>query len=258
MKLRLFGTVFELSYPLAAAITALIILDGSESVFICLLAAVMHESGHIAAMRLFGDMPERIRLSLFDAAIIDRKKSLRNGRKEIVIVLSGIAVNYLSAAAGLVLYLFLKQEWLIAFVTAHLALGLFNSLPVDSLDGGQAVMILLLHFFSPERSERILTVISAAILIPVACAGFLLLFHTRYNFTLLFAALYLIAIMFLKNKKLPLLYLSSGRIFIYTRNPVPNAAIEAASATTISGSLKYARIRATAVPTAAVMKFPVL
>ena len=106
MKARLFGTVFELSYPLTAAITAVIILDGSAAVFICLLAAAMHESGHIIMLRHFGTMPEKIKLSLFDAAIIDRKKSLRKNSQELFVILAGIAVNYLSVIAGMIIYHF--------------------------------------------------------------------------------------------------------------------------------------------------------
>ena len=201
MKAKLFGTVIELSYTLTAAITAVIILDGSSSVFICLLSALMHELGHIMMLRHFGAMPERIKLSLFDAAIIDRKKALRKNNQELFVILAGIAVNYISAAIGMGIYHFVKQDWMMTFVTAHLTLGIFNSLPVDSLDGGQAILIILTSRFSQERAETILVIISIIVIVPIACGGFLLLFYTRYNFTLLLAAMYLTALLFLKNKK---------------------------------------------------------
>lgn len=201
MRLRLFGTVVELSYPLAAAVTAMLILDRSAAVFACLMAALLHELGHICALKRFGAMPERIRLSLFDAAIIDRKKLLRKNSREIIVVLAGVAANYVFAAAGTGLYLLVKNEWLLTFASANLVLGLFNSLPVDSLDGGQALMMILTFFFSYKTAEAILLTVSVLILAPIACAGFLLLFYTRYNFTLLTATLYLVSVIFLRNKK---------------------------------------------------------
>ena len=87
------------------------------------------------------------------------------------------------------------------FLDTNFTLGLFNILPIDSLDGGQALFILLSMKFSPFTSMKILDIISFMILIPVAVMGFLVLLQSKYNFTLLLTALYLIAIILLKNRK---------------------------------------------------------
>ena len=73
-------------------------------------------------------------------------------------------------------------------------------MPVAALDGGQVLLLLLSCRFAPVTAERILTVISVICLLPMACLGFYLLLLTRYNFTLLLAALYLIALLLLRQK----------------------------------------------------------
>ena len=86
------------------------------------------------------------------------------------------------------------------FVSAHLTLGVFNSIPVSTLDGGQALLILLQHRMSPYRANRILDVLSLVILFPLAAAGFWVLLRSKYNFTLLAVSLYLIAVVLLKKQ----------------------------------------------------------
>ena len=66
MKIKTGSLIWEISFPLAAVMTAVILYDSSLSVTVCFLSVIIHESGHLAVMRLFGIRPERIRLRLFD------------------------------------------------------------------------------------------------------------------------------------------------------------------------------------------------
>ncbi len=201
MTLRIGKLSVELSYPLVAIMTAVIILDRSMSVIVCFAAAIMHESGHIIALRRCGAMPERVKLTLFDIAIIDQKKYTRSYGQELVVVLAGVTVNFAMALLFLIFYRITEVETLMLLCSANLGLGIFNSLPVDSLDGGQALLIILCRFLSPRTASIVLDVISFIILIPAACIGFFVLLNSQYNFTLLITALYLIALILLKHKK---------------------------------------------------------
>lgn len=201
MKLKVRKTTLTLSYPLACVTAAVLILDTSGKVLLCFCAALMHEGGHLFALRCCHTPPEEIKLSLFDAAIIDRKKQLHPFSHELAITLSGIAVNFLSASVGWVLYSIHPHPLLKVFIAAHLTLGIFNALPVDSLDGGQALLLILERFFPPDRAERILLLLSVLILLPTAIIGFWLLLVTKYNFTLLLSALYLTSLLLLKPRK---------------------------------------------------------
>lgn len=46
MKLKIYGVTFEISYPLAVIMTAVIIYDSSMSVLSCFVSVILHESGH--------------------------------------------------------------------------------------------------------------------------------------------------------------------------------------------------------------------
>ncbi len=192
MKLRFGRITFVVSYPLVGLMTAVIILDRSYSVLLCFLAAVLHELGHIATLELLHSPPDTIRLTLFDIAIVDNKKALRGTRRNLAVILSGAAVNYLFAALSYIVFLSTGWKELSVFTAAHLTLGIFNSLPVCSLDGGQALNIILQRRFDPEMCDRIMKIVSLIFLFPMALWGFLLLLQTRYNFTLLLASAWLI------------------------------------------------------------------
>ena len=198
MTFQLGKISFEISFPLVALMTAVIIFDTSMSVIICFTSVIAHETGHLLALRHFGSYPKKIKLTLFDIAIIDREKINRSDKAEIIITLAGVTVNFILAGIS---YFFIQNPYMEIFFNTNLTLGLFNSLPIDSLDGGQALFILLSRKFSPFTSMKILDIISFMILIPVAVMGFLVLLQSKYNFTLLLTALYLIAIILLKNRK---------------------------------------------------------
>ncbi|MBQ3928913.1 MAG: hypothetical protein II711_02325 [Clostridia bacterium] len=199
MTFRIGRLTLEMSYPLVAVMTAVIITDKSLSVIACFTAAVMHELGHIAVLCRCGSAPERVKLTLFDIAIVDRKKYSRSIKQELCVILAGVTVNFILAALFYQLYLLFHNEFLMMLCTANLGLGIFNSLPVDNLDGGQALGILLGQYYSELTASRIIDIISLFILIPTACIGFLLLLQSRYNFTLLLTALYLVALILLKR-----------------------------------------------------------
>lgn len=201
MTFQLGKITFEISFPLTALMTAVIIFDTSLSVVICFAGVILHETGHLLALRHYRSSPEKIKLTLFDIAIVDRKKNTRTDTAELVITLAGVTVNFIMAALFFFLYGIFPSQPLEMLCMTNLTLALFNILPVDSLDGGQALLIILTKFLSPYRAAMVLDIISFMILIPTAVSGFLLLLRSKYNFTLLLTALYLITLILLKNKK---------------------------------------------------------
>ncbi len=192
---------FEISFPLAALMTAVILFDSSLSVIVCFASVLLHESGHLLALGHYGCFPETVRLTLFDIAIIDRNKTIRSNKAELIITLAGVTVNFLTAGIAYWLFCMTPSPILEMLYMTNLSLGLFNSLPVDSLDGGQALLILFSHFLSPYHAVKLLDILSFMILVPTAVMGFLVLLRSGYNFTLLLTAMYLMALLLLKNKK---------------------------------------------------------
>lgn len=201
MTFRIGKLYFELSFPLVAVMTAVIIFDTAMSVIICFIAVIIHESGHLATLKHYNSFPEKIKLTLFDIAIIDKKKYSRSTKQELVVVLAGVAMNFISAVIFYILYILSDMMFFKNLFLSSLTLGFFNLLPVDTLDGGQALFLILSSKLTLQRAELILNIVSFVILIPVACIGFLVLLQSKYNFTLLLTALYLIAIILLKRRK---------------------------------------------------------
>lgn len=84
---------------------------------------------------------------------------------------------------------------------ANLCTGLFNMLPVMSLDGGQLMYVILCRKFSEKSAEKIINITAVIILFPLTVLGFMLLLNSKYNFSLLFVCSYLIASLLCKNNR---------------------------------------------------------
>ena len=74
-------------------------------------------------------------------------------------------------------------------------------MPIESLDGGNALYLLLLRHMRHEYVIKAIEVLSFIVLLPLAAAGFFILLQSKYNFTLLFTSCYLMGIILLKNTK---------------------------------------------------------
>ena len=170
-------------------------LDSTLSAAVCFISVVLHELGHLCMLYRYHSAPDAIRLTLFDISISDRKKHLRSNRAELAVTLGGVAVNYVLALIFGVAQHFSPQPLYNQMLSANLTLGLFNSLPIYSLDGGQAFYLLLNRRFTPDRSLRIVEVFSMLLLIPCSVLGFLVLLRSPGSFTLLLTSLYLIVVL---------------------------------------------------------------
>ena len=149
-----------------------------------LLACVLHELGHIAAVRLLGGRVERLSLTAAGAELaLDGERPLSYGR-ELAVSLAGPAASlltaWLAASAGL-------------FLLAGLSLGqgLFNLLPVLPLDGGRALG-LLLSCRTGEAGARWTLAGVSAVLAGVLLGGGLILIEVFGNPTLLVTAGWLV------------------------------------------------------------------
>ncbi len=114
------------------AVVGLVSVLGAASRQVCmiLLCSLMHESGHILAMCLFGILPEC--LTFYAGGIKLSGVTLRcSAGKRAVILLAGCAVNLSSAFISIMLGAGGT------FAAVSIALGLFNLLPFRYFDGGR-------------------------------------------------------------------------------------------------------------------------
>lgn len=188
MKTEVSGVTFEVSFLTVALMSIVLISDTSHKVLFCFLCAIIHESGHLFSMLLFSIKPRSVKLRMFDIVIdADCDKSLF---ADLIITLSGPLFNFLSAFV----FYFVNETMCIVSVL----LGVFNLLPLESFDGGHALYLLLCRKLSVHTSLLIIRVLTFIFLVPILALGVLVLFYSKYNYSLLLIALYLLAVLFLK------------------------------------------------------------
>ena len=198
MKFRVLKTEITISYLIICTASICIIAGIFDSFLYCLFAIIIHETGHIILMCIFGYAPEKIKISLFEISISDRKRQERSFIQNFLIIFFGPFANFICFILFYLLYL-IGNDYFLYFAAANFSVGLFNILPVMSLDGGQLLYLILSRFFSDTGSQRIVNVITFIIIFPLATFGFILLFNSKYNFSLLIVCIYLVFSLICKN-----------------------------------------------------------
>lgn len=127
-------------------------VTGNKYTFICILAATLHELGHIAAARLL-----RVRISEFTFGALGARLHLADKiysyRQEIILSAAGPISNIIFA---LISYISLNGEYSKIFITFSLFLAILNLLPIRTFDGGRIFECILLYFFTVSLSKLII------------------------------------------------------------------------------------------------------
>lgn len=196
-RLYVRGVEFRLSLLFPALLVVLFTLDRSDFPVWCVAASLMHETGHLVAMVALGSRPAQITVGIFGVCVVQKPDSPLSPMGNIGVALAGPAVNLFSffvlfAASGF-------RVWSVP-VLVHLVLGLFNLLPIEPLDGGQALFYALSMKMEEKYAERVVLAVSAGVLVPLATGGFFLMLRSGYNITLLAVSIYLGLLLVLKQK----------------------------------------------------------
>ncbi len=200
MKFNFLKIRFEISYLLLSILAILVIAEHFCNFLWCVSAVIIHELGHIIPMCIYGYRPEKIKISLFEISITDNSRHKRSFWKNFFIILLGPFINFICFISFYLLYLYGKDFYL-PIAIANLSVGLFNFMPVLSLDGGQLLYLILCKKFTERNAERTVDVLTFIFIFPLFAFGFLLLFKSKYNFSLLFVCVYLIFSLILKNNR---------------------------------------------------------
>ena len=200
MKLKLGKTEIVISYLLICLLAFSIVLGIFEGFAWCALAIALHEGGHLAMMILFGYFPKRIKISPFEILIDDSARQQRHAAQNALIIFFGPFVNFICFPVCYLLYLEGGINTM-PFAAANLSVGLFNSLPVMSLDGGQLLYLFLTRFLSSEQAERTVDFLTFVFIFPLAALGFFVLLKSKNNFSLLFVSVYLIVSLVFKGNR---------------------------------------------------------
>jgi len=159
-----------------------------------LLGMALHEAGHLAALWCFRAAPRRVTVSALGLRLMLPAGPGPGGWRGAAVSLMGPGVNglcfLLCWAAG---------RPVTPFALANFSLAALHSLPVEPLDGGLALRRLLEGRFGPGQASLICRWVSVVFLVPLGGLGFFVLLRTRYNFSLLALAVYLMLYLVLKE-----------------------------------------------------------
>ena len=157
-----------------------------------LLPITFHETSHIIAIVLLKKKISKFSLSC-TGLNIDIRGSL-SYNEQIIISLAG--------PLGSILFYFLLAPFYENFANVSLALGLLNLLPISSLDGSGILYPLIANQISFDVSEKIRRIIDIAGTVLFFTLAVFALVITRYNFSVLFMAIYIFALTFLRKENL--------------------------------------------------------
>lgn len=200
MKAKLFGIEFSASFPAVAFLTLAVVTDRKGTVLLCLISSFFHEMGHIAAMAVKKAKLKSVRFNLGDVAINGDFSNLSYSA-EIFITVSGVFVNLILALISFAIYKAGTVNLFFDLSMINLLIAVFNLLPVRFLDGGQLIMLYLQNHFTPKISDRIINILTFVFVVPVFVSGLIFVFNSSYNYSLLFAAIYLICTLVSKEFK---------------------------------------------------------
>lgn len=150
-----------------------LIAGAGEVLPLAALAALLHELGHLAALRLAGVDVKGISLTAFGAEIQVDTRYLSYPR-DILCTLAGPLVNI---ALGLILAR-TSEDYL--FAGANLLQGGFNLLPISGLDGARALHLVVSWVFDPAVADRFCRVVETvfAAVFTLAAVYLVLRHHT--------------------------------------------------------------------------------
>ena len=198
-------------------ILAAAIVSPVQVVVSVLLAAALHECGHLAMLRLFHVPVEGLRLTALGAELYAKGARRLSYARELLVTLAGPAANLLCALfAGA-----FAKNWtvLYVFAGANVILCVYNLLPIQPLDGGRALYLAAAFFFGPMVGDAVAAVVGTACALSVLVLGIYLsvvsgsgMFFLLAAFSLLWSALPQLALAKIEIEK-ALYYKGKLRIF---------------------------------------------
>ena len=133
-----------------------------DQAFIPLLAATIHELGHIVFARISNIKIERIEINLFGALIGIRAVGCTY-KKEAMLAAAGPIANVIFSILAFPLIHQISGEArnsILLFIVSSLLFAFINLLPAESFDGGRILNCCLLSFCSPNTASKIMEWIS--------------------------------------------------------------------------------------------------
>ena len=199
MQFKFGNTRIIISFTFFALIIILISLNKTEFLYSTIIFAILHEIGHLLALKYFKISIEEFKISLFGGNI----KILNNNKiqyyQNAIISFCGPLVNLFLFVLFYLLNIFLKNKFINEIYVINLVLAAFNLLPFYNFDGGKILASILMNFLQEKTVNYIITITSFIILIPFTyLAVYIFMLDSKNFYLLVSAVLMLLTIIFKK------------------------------------------------------------
>ena len=174
----------------------MVFMDKTGFVMIGIISSLMHEFGHIAAVKLKGYKVNGINLGCVSADIFLKYDNFED---KLEILLSGSLTNFLISIIFKVLYFYFEYDVFRVIYFQNVCIGVLNLLPVADLDGGCIFLLLLSKKKDISSALKILNMVSVIFLIPIFAIGIWIFAISEDNFSLLVLGVYLTICIFVKK-----------------------------------------------------------
>lgn len=166
-----------------------------------LIAAAIHECGHILAARICG-----VRLGKMDVGIFGARISISDGiysyAEEIFVCAAGPLINLICAdIAAVFLYLYrVENDAVYLFILSSLCLAALNLLPIRTFDGGRIISALICRFWGPTVADTAVKILSFFSLFALWCISLYLMLRTSASLSLFVFSLSVFSNIFIQEK----------------------------------------------------------
>lgn len=186
----------RLNLLVPAGLIIIFLINGFLSSFVMLLAAAVHELGHILCASIVRAPVVRFDLELWGGRMY--YGGMLSYKQEMFIAIGGIAANLIFAPIGLIPVFGIYGK---LFYYSCFCYALVNMIPAKTLDGGELIRCLLRIYsdpFTADRAERAVHLFSLAFFI---AAGLMLSILSGFNSSVMFLVLLSIVIFVTDEKK---------------------------------------------------------
>lgn len=173
-------------------LTAVIILCAVRipSLIALTLAVAVHEFGHILTAKALGINLTKVKGRLFGLRMTYGNFG-GNLIKELAVSAAGSIFGFMSAAVVYLTPLF-TYDSCFYFAMVSWVLSVFNLLPIRTLDGGAIAEAILDRITLPDRSQRILNLLSVIFSVLFWCAAVRIQLRNGPQLSILLIAVYLL------------------------------------------------------------------
>lgn len=198
MTVEIGETELRIRFSFAAVVTVMLLFCDEKIVLMSLFSSIIHESGHLILMCLFGDRIHYVELSLFGMRI-EKQSTLLSYKKEAFVAMGGILLNFLFAFFGFVMYLVSESEDFLFFAVVNGFIALINMIPVKILDFGRCIHCFVLQKHDEEKSEKVMNQLSvvSTVILSLICVFYCI--FIKLNISLIAVTVYLNIITFKKK-----------------------------------------------------------